>query len=173
MSADDQTNGDAGRAGTVEPLACPTCARRFPLTEHFCPDCQTPLVYVGRGEEQPITDPEMRAQRVRPEYASGQLMKVASASSPAEAELILGILLDQGIPARSAGEVASVFPTSGGDILVPESAYETARALVADTSEHALAPESTVRAPLRLAFGMLIALALGAAVAWALFELVG
>jgi hypothetical protein len=173
LSAEDHTNGDAGRAGTVEPLACPTCARRFPLTERFCPDCEMPLVYVGRGEEEPITDPEMRAQRVRPEYASGELVKVAVASSVAEADLIIGILLDQGIPARAANELASVFPTSSRDILVPESAYEAARALVADTGEHALAPESTIRAPLRLAVGMLIALAVGAALVWALFELAG
>ena len=173
MSDEEHTNGDAGRAGTVEPLACPTCARRFPLTERFCPDCETPLVYVGRREEEPITDPEMRAQRVRPEYASGELVKVASASNPAEADLILGILLDQGIPARAAGEVASVFPTSSRDILVPESASEVARALVAATGEQTVAPELTARAPLRLAIGLLIALAAGAALAWVLFELVG
>ena len=131
MSSDDHTNGDAGRAGTVEPLACPTCARRFPLTEHFCPDCKTPLVYVGRGEEDPITDPRMRAQRVRPEYASGEMVKVAVASSPAEAELILGMLRDQGIPARMA-DLGSVFPTGPHEILVPESAYEAARELLPD-----------------------------------------
>lgn len=172
MSSEDHTNGDAERAGTVQPLGCPTCARRFPLTEHFCPDCQTPLVYVGRGEEEPITDPEMRAQRVRPEYASGELVKVASVSSPAEAELILGILLDQGIPAR-ANQLASVFPTSSRDILVPRAAYPAARALVADTGEHEIAQVPPRRAALRLAIGLLAGLAAGAALAWALFELVG
>ena len=39
----------------VEPLACPTCARKFGLSERFCPDCEMPLVYVGRGEQEPIT----------------------------------------------------------------------------------------------------------------------
>ena len=173
MSSEDHTNGDAGRAGTVEPLACPTCARRFPLTERFCTDCQTPLVYVGRGGEEPITDPEMRAQRVRPEYASGELVKVAVASSAAEADLIVGILLDQGIPARTANELASVFPTSARDILVPESAYEAARALVADTGEHQMAPVPPARAAVRLAIGMTAGLAIGAALVWGLFELIG
>ena len=130
MSPEDHTNGDAGRSGTVEPLACPTCARRFALTERFCPDCQTPLVYVGRGEQEPITDPRMRAQRVRPEYASGELVKVAVATSRAEAELILGMLRDQGIPARLAADLGSVFPTGPHEILVPESAYEAARELL-------------------------------------------
>ena len=173
MNAEDHSNGDAGRAGTVEPLACPTCARRFALTERFCPDCEMPLVYVGRGEEEPITDPRMRAQRVRPEYASGDLVKVAVVSSPAEADLIVGILLDQGIPARAANDLATVFPTSSRDILVPQAAYEAARALVADTGEHHLAPEATIRAPLKLALGMFIGLGAGAALAWALIELVG
>ncbi len=170
---EDHTNGDAGRAGTVEPLACPTCARRFPLTERFCPDCEMPLVYVGRRGEQPITDPELRAQRVRPEYASGDLVKVAAASSPAEADLIIGILLDQGIPARTANALPSVFPTAGPDILVPQSAYEAARALVADTGEHLLEAEQPRRAAIRLAIGMLAVLSAGAAIAWALFELAG
>ena len=173
MSAEDHTNGDAGRAGTVEPLACPTCARRFALTERFCPDCETPLVYVGRGGEEPVTDPQMRAQRVKPEYASGELVKVASAASVAEAELIVGILLDQGIPARTANELASVFPTSSRDILVPQSAYEAARALVADTAEHAVEPPQPARAARRLAIGLMVGLAAGAALAWALFELAG
>ena len=132
MSAEDHTNGDAGRAGTVEPLACPTCARRFPLTERFCSDCEMPLVYVGRREEEPITDPQMRAQRVRPEYASGDLVKVAVASTIAEAELILGMLRDQGIPARMAADLGSVFPTGPHEILVPQSAYEAARELLPD-----------------------------------------
>ena len=174
MSSDDHTNGDAARSGTVEPLACPTCARRYPLSERFCPECETPLVYVGRGGDEPVTDPEMRARRVRPEYASGELVKVAAVSSPAEAELIVGILLDQGIPARVANELASVFPTSSREILVPESAYEAARELVADTAEHAVAPatDRPTRAA-RLALGMLVGLASGAALAWVLSELVG
>lgn len=170
MTPDDHTNGDAGRAGTVEPLACPTCARRFPLSESFCSHCGTPLVYVGRGEEEPITDPEIRAQRVRPEYASGELVKVAAATSQAEAELIVGILLDQGIPARVANELASVFPSSSRDILVPRSAYDAARALVADTREHTLADENTGQ-PARLAAGLLVGLAVAAALVWVLAEL--
>jgi hypothetical protein len=115
----------------------------------------------------------MRAQRVRPEYASGELVKVAVASSAAEADLIVGILLDQGIPARTANELASVFPTSSRDILVPQSAYEAARGLVASTGEHEVEPVQPGRDAVRLAIGMLIALALGAALAWALFELMG
>ena len=156
-----------------KPLACPRCERRFPLDDRFCPDCEMPLVYVGRGGEEPVTDPQMRAQRVRPEYASGELVRVASASSPAEAELIIGILLDQGIPARAANELASVFPTSSRDILVPESAFAVARDLVADTAEHAVAAPQPRRAAARLAAGILVGLAAGAGLAWLLSELVG
>jgi hypothetical protein len=172
LSTDGHTNGDATRSGTVEPLACPTCAKRFPLSERFCADCEMPLVYVGRAEDEPITGAHERAAKVRPEYATGKLVKVASASTPAEGDLILGILLDQGIPARTSEQLASVFPTAPREILVPESAYEVARELVASTGEHASPTEGSGPAT-RLALGILIALAAAAALVWAMTELLG
>ena len=84
--------------GSVEPLACPTCARKYPLSERFCADCEMPLVYVGRGEEEPITAAHERARKVKPQYLGGELVKVAMGSNLAEAELIQGILLEEGIP---------------------------------------------------------------------------
>jgi hypothetical protein len=63
------------------------------------------------------------------------MVKVAVASSAAEAELILGMLRDQGIPARMAADLGSVFPTGPHEILVPESAYEAARELLPDKSD--------------------------------------
>ena len=62
--------------GSVEPLACPTCARKYPLSERFCADCQMPLVYVGRGEEEPITAAHERARKVKPQYLGGELNSV-------------------------------------------------------------------------------------------------
>ena len=50
--------------GEARPLACPRCARQYPLEERFCADCGMPLVYVGRGEEQPITEAHERAAAV-------------------------------------------------------------------------------------------------------------
>ena len=53
----------------VRPLGCPRCARKYPLEERFCAECGMPLVYVGRGEEQPITEAHERARKVKPQYA--------------------------------------------------------------------------------------------------------
>ena len=77
----------------VEPLACPKCARRFGLDERFCPDDGMPLVYVGRGGEEPITEAHERARKVKPQYTGGEPVKVAFAANLAEAQLIQGILL--------------------------------------------------------------------------------
>jgi hypothetical protein len=93
----------------VQPLACPTCARRFELSESFCPACAMPLVYVGRGDEEPITATHERAGKVDPRYTGGELVKAAFARNQAEAELIQGILLEEGIP--SVEPAASTSPT--------------------------------------------------------------
>jgi len=82
----------------IRPLACPHCARKYPLSERFCAVCEMPLVYVGRDEEQPITQTHERARKIKPQYTGGEQVRVASASNLAEAELIhvlaeLGVLL--------------------------------------------------------------------------------
>src|SRR5215213_5941249 len=127
----------------VEPLACPTCARKFPLDERFCPDCEMPLVYVGRGEQKPITAAHERARKVKPEYTGGDPVKVGFASNLAEAQMIQGILLEEGIPSferRSRGfDVPDFLAAGPRDILVPGAAAEIARNLLADTGEQLLA----------------------------------
>ena len=169
----------------VEPLACPTCARRFDLDERFCPDCEMPLVYVGRGEQQPITAAHERARKVRPEYTGGEPVKVGFARNLAEAQMIQGILLEEGIPSferRTRGFDVPDFLAGGPrDILVPGAAAEVARELLAGTGEQLVggagvgggpgrAPAETP--PLRLLAGILIALAIGALVIWAVSQLV-
>ena len=159
----------------IEPLACPTCARKFALTERFCPDCEMPLVYVGRGEQEPITGAHEKARKVRPEYTGGQPVKVAFARNLAEAQLIQGILLEEGIPSferRSRGfDVPDFLAAGPRDILVPEAGAEVARGLLADTGEQlvegAVGPADGGERPLRLLVGMLIALAIGALIVWA------
>ena len=64
-------SNETGGASDVEPLACPTCARKYPLSERFCADCEMPLVYVGRGEEEPITGAHEKARKVNPQYTDG------------------------------------------------------------------------------------------------------
>ncbi|MDX6583606.1 MAG: hypothetical protein QOI10_2790 [Solirubrobacterales bacterium] len=159
-------------AGGVEPLACPTCARKFPLSERFCPECEMPLVYVGRGEQEPITEAHEKARKVKPEYTGGEPVKVGFARNLAEAQMIQGILLEEGIPSferRTRGFDVPDFLAGGPrDILVPGAAGEAARALLAGTDEQPLegeAPSSDER-PLRLLAGMLVALAIGALLIW-------
>ena len=120
----------------ARPLACPRCARKYPLEERFCADCGMPLVYVGRGEEKPITETHERARKIKPQYTGGRQVRVASASNLAEAELIQGILLEEGIPSfqrRSRGfDVPDFLAAGPRDILVPESGVEAARAMLMD-----------------------------------------
>jgi len=165
MSADDPDQ-------QVEPLACPTCARKFALSERFCPQCEMPLVYVGRGEQEPITEAHERARKVKPEFTGGEPVKVGFARNLAEAQMIQGILLEEGIPSyerRSRGFDVPDFLAGGPrDILVPGAAAEEAGRLLADTGEHLVANSGvdTGERPLRLLAGILIALAIGAVLVW-------
>lgn len=171
---------DANGAAESQPLACPTCARKYPLSERFCADCQMPLIYVGRGDEEPITEAHERARKVKPQYLGGELVKVAFAKNVAEAELIQGILLEEGIPSverRTRGFDVPDFLAGGPrDILVPEAGSEAARELLADldpgNGAPPVAPESDSERARRLGLGMLAVLGIGAAVVWALTQLV-
>src|SRR5919201_967423 len=120
------------------PLACPRCARKYPLEERFCADCGMPLVYVGRQEEQPITEAHERARKIKPQYTGGAQVRVASARNLAEAELMQGILLEEGIPSvqrRARGADVPDFLAAGSrDILVPEAGLEAAKDLLADAA---------------------------------------
>ncbi len=163
-------SAEGGRA--VEPLACPTCARRFGLDERFCPDCEMPLVYVGRDGEEPVTAAHERARKVRPQFTGGEPVKVAFARNQAEAQLIQGILLEEGIPSyerRSRGfDVPDFLAAGPRDILVPEAGFEAARELLTGgAAEPQPRPVETdgdrVR---RLVIGMAIALVVAALLVW-------
>jgi hypothetical protein len=162
----------------VEPLACPTCARKYPLTERFCSDCEMPLVYVGRGEQEPITEAHEKARKVKPQYTGGEPVKVGFARNLAEAQLIQGILLEEGIPSferRTRGFDVPDFLAGGPrDILVPGAGAEVARALLSDhgTGEEPIPEPADPAYPMRLLLGILVALAIGAALVWAVSLLI-
>jgi hypothetical protein len=162
----------------TQPLACPKCARRFSLDEQFCPDDGMPLVYVGQKGEGPITEPRERALRVKPEYTAGELVRVAGGRNLAEAELIQGILLDQGIPSvqrRMRGfDVPDFLAAGPRDILVPQAAAQEALALLTDAEMAPQLPEPGAERgqATRLALGMLIALAAAALLIWVMLQLV-
>jgi len=70
-----------GQASEVRPLACPRCARKYTLDERFCSECGMPLVYVGRREDQPITESHERARKIKPQYTGGRPVRVAGAAN--------------------------------------------------------------------------------------------
>jgi hypothetical protein len=172
MSTDE--TGDA-----VRPLGCPRCARKYPLDERFCADCGMPLVYVGRGDDKPITETHERARKIKPQYTGGRQVKVANAANLAEAELIQGILLEEGIPSfqrRSRGfDVPDFLAAGPRDILVPEAGLEVAREALSQTpagERAAEQPEGTgTTRPLMLLAGIVGAMAVAFGLAWLLLQL--
>ena len=159
----------------AEPLACPSCALGYPLEERFCARCGMPLVHVGGQTLDPVSDAHAHARKIDPRYAEGDLVWVAGGRNQAEAELIQGMLLEEGVPSllrRSAGFDVPDFLAGGPrDILVPASGVEVARELLVDAN---LAPTSPLAPPARHP-GRLVAAVLGGAgfatlLAWLLLQ---
>jgi hypothetical protein len=155
-----------------EPLVCPSCASTHELSERFCPTCGMPLVYSGGpGAEEPASAARQRARKIKPQFTEGQLVRVVSARHQAEAELIQGMLLEEGIPSmtrRSAGfDVPDMLAAGQRDILVPASGADAARdvLLQADLLQSS-SPRATVEHPGRLLIGLLAVVAIVGLVAW-------
>jgi hypothetical protein len=115
-----------------EHLLCPSCGREHPLSERFCAACGMPLVHPpGAADASDAVEPgELREQtrKIKPQYSEGRLVKVAYAQNQPEAELIRGLLLEEGIPCLLRNPIAGYAPVAGSrDILVPESGVEAAR----------------------------------------------
>jgi hypothetical protein len=118
------------------PLVCPSCGEVFGDDERFCPRCGVPLVRAdatAAGEPRPSARRE-RARKIKPQYAEGELVRVARAHHQAEAELIQGLLLEEGIPSmtkRSGGfDVPDFLAAGPRDVLVPSSGADAARDLL-------------------------------------------
>ncbi|MGA2469859.1 MAG: hypothetical protein ABSG64_04125 [Solirubrobacteraceae bacterium] len=144
-------------------LLCPGCASSHNADERFCPLCGMPLVVVD-GEVS-VSERQDRARKIDPQYTEGPLVRVAWASNQAEAELIAGMLLEEGMPSlvrRAPGFDVPDFMAGGPrEILVPASGVQAAH----DTLLHAEliddAPrKSTAPAPTRLLAGLLLAIAI-------------
>jgi predicted nucleic acid-binding Zn-ribbon protein len=115
------------------PLQCPTCGEVFGDEERFCPRCGVPLVRV-ETEPAPTSARHERARKIKPQYAEGELVRIARAQHQAEAELIQNMLLEEGIPSmtkRSGGfDVPDFLAAGPRDVLVPRSGAEAARDLL-------------------------------------------
>jgi hypothetical protein len=119
---------DVGR----EPLVCPSCATPHPADERFCTRCGMPLTYAGRGDiDMPVSAAHARARKIKPQYSEGDLVRVAGARNQAEAELIQGLLLEEGVPSmlrRSRGfDVPDMLAAGPRDVMVPASGAGPAR----------------------------------------------
>ena len=150
----------------AEPLVCPSCATTHPLDLRFCPSCHMPLVYSGAlGVDTPVTERHERARKVKPQYAEGELIRVAGAHNLAEAEFIQGLLLEEGVPSllrRAAGfDVPDFLAAGPRDVLVPASGAAAAREVLLESD--IIGAESgagaSVTRPARLLAGLLLAFA--------------
>jgi hypothetical protein len=114
-------------------LVCPSCAQEHAAEERFCESCGMPLVHPAEGrEEHAISARQETARKIKPEYAEGSLVKVASVTNLTQAEFIAGLLLEEGIPSILRGSTAGHGPLLGGrDVLVPESGEQAAREALA------------------------------------------
>jgi hypothetical protein len=123
-----------------------------------------PLTYAGRvGDEEPVTEQQERARRIKPEYAHGELRHVVTASQQAEAEWIQMLLLEEGVPStvrRAAGfDVPEMMAAGRRDVLVPDSGVEVARQLLLESEIEPLTPAGRTAgpAPLTLLAGIVAA----------------
>ncbi len=90
-----------------------------------------PLVQVP-GAESKATERQRKARKIKPQYAEGALVKVASVQNLAQGEFLAGLLLEEGIPSILRGSIAGHAPVAGTrDVLVPESGAEAAREALA------------------------------------------
>lgn len=164
---------------SAEPLVCPGCASTHTLDHRFCPSCGMPLVYAGAtGVDTPITERHERARKVKPQYTEGDLVRVAGARHQAEAELIQGLLLEEGVPSmlrRTRGfDVPDMLAAGPRDVLVPASGADAARETLLEaeilSSPAVDRPETP---PGRVLAGLLAAVALVGLIAWLGTELLG
>jgi hypothetical protein len=150
-----------------EPLVCPRCAEPHPLDERFCRTCGMPLVHAGVEVVEP-DDRTVRARKIKPQLAEGDLVRVAGARSQADGEFLQGLLLEEGVPSilrRSRGfDVPDFLAAGPRDVMVPQSGVATARdvLLQADLAEDpAPGPD-----PWKVALGLAAAVLLVALVVW-------
>ena len=169
---------------TSSELVCPGCGADPDRGAAFCAQCGMPLVTPG-GEplDEPLNDAHERARKIDPRYTEGELVRVAGGRNQAEAELIQGMLLEEGVPSilrRTAGfDVPDFLAAGPRDVLVPESGAEAARdvlreADVAETVEPAEpGAAGASAAQLRIVLAVLGGSLLAAFLAWLLVNSAG
>jgi hypothetical protein len=116
---------------------CPSCGAGHEASERFCRDCGLPLVHAPGAAEPVLDEAGERARKIRPQYSEGPLVRAAWARNQAEAELIQGLLLEQGVPSivkRTRGfDVPDFLAAGPRDVFVPASGADIARDVLAGT----------------------------------------
>jgi hypothetical protein len=138
-----------------------------------------PLVYAGmpRDHDSDVTARQERARKIKPQLSEGPLVKVAAGRNQSEAELIQGLLLEEGVPSmlkRSAGfDVPDMLAAGPRDVLVPRSGAETAREVLleaellpGDTDASGERRRDGGDSAARILAGLLGAVVLVALIAW-------
>ena len=154
------------------PLVCPGCGTPHPLEERFCSECGMPLIYAIRADDDAaVSAAHARARKIKPQYSEGELVRVVGARNQAEAELIQGLLLEEGVPSmlrRSRGfDVPDMLAAGPRDVMVPASGAAPARdvLLQAELLSDREADRAVER-PGRLLAGLCAVVALVALIAW-------
>jgi hypothetical protein len=132
-----------------------------------------PLVTPGAEPlDEPLSEAHERARKIDPRYAEGELVRVAGGRNQAEAELIQGLLLEEGVPSilrRSAGfDVPDFLAAGPRDVLVPEAGAEAARELLHETKLSASGGPGTRPNPVKLVAAITLGGAGAALIAWLL-----
>jgi zinc-ribbon domain len=161
-----------------EPLVCPSCGSTHARDERFCPDCGMPLVYAARPDvDEPVSAARERARKIKPQFTEGELVRVAGARHQAEAEMVQGLLLEEGIPSmlrRSAGfDVPDMLAAGPRDVLVPASGAQAARDVLLQADLLGPEPTRPVTHPGRLLVSLLAFVALVGVIAWLGTEVLG
>jgi hypothetical protein len=154
-----------------QPLMCPNCAETYPLDARFCARCKMPLVYAGtRGLEASVTPTHERARKIKPQYAEGDLVRVAGGRNQAEAEFIQGLLLEEGVPSllrRSAGfDVPDYLAAGPRDVMVPASGAETAQDVLLQADMFQSRPQGLPGSPVRVLLALVATFAVVALIVW-------
>jgi hypothetical protein len=116
------------------------------------------------------------ARKIRPEYTRGELVRVAGGRNQAEAELIQGLLIEEGIPSmlrRTAGfDVPDFLAAGPRDVMVPESGAEAARVALREAELGGEEPEVQPfgSRAVRIFAGLLVVGFAGLLLAWVLFQ---
>jgi hypothetical protein len=122
-------------------------------------------------EDDDLSEAQRRARKVKPQYGEGPLVRVAWARHQAEAELIAGLLLEEGIPAvirRNQGfDVPDFLAAGPRDILVAASGAEAAREVLADSRDPRELPDPAMegRRWVRVLAITIVAILLGSSLA--------